>query len=70
MLTAYYSRGCDSRELFSGLKITEAPDFDTYRNEGTEKFCGYLKCNLAGRARSGGVGNGAGAFRDGAYPVQ
>lgn len=32
MLTAYYSRGCDSRELFSGLKIAEAPDFDTYRN--------------------------------------
>lgn len=32
MLTAYYSRGCDSRELFSGLKIAEDPDFETYRN--------------------------------------
>ena len=27
MLTAYYSKGCDSRELFSGLKIGKDPSF-------------------------------------------
>ena len=27
MLSAYYSRGCDSRELFQGFKIAEEPDF-------------------------------------------
>lgn len=32
MLTAYYSRGCDSRELFQGLKISEDKDFEKYLN--------------------------------------
>ena len=32
MLTAYYSRGCDSRKLFSRLEIFQSVDFDTYRN--------------------------------------
>lgn len=27
MLAAYYSCGCDSRELFSGLRIESDPDF-------------------------------------------
>ena len=27
MLAAYYSKGCDSREMFAGLKIAESPDF-------------------------------------------
>ena len=27
MLTAYYSRGCDSREIFSKFEISESPDF-------------------------------------------
>ena len=27
MLTAYYSKGCDSQDLFAGLKISEASDF-------------------------------------------
>ena len=27
MLTAYYSRGCDSRELFAGLEIAEDKNF-------------------------------------------
>ena len=31
MLTAYYSKGCDSQDLFAGLKISEASDF---KNEG------------------------------------
>lgn len=33
MLTAYYSRGCDSRELFQGLKISKDPDFEKYLNQ-------------------------------------
>ena len=33
MLTAYYSRGCDSGEMFSGLKINHAPDFKTHLNK-------------------------------------
>ena len=28
MLTAYYSRGCDSRELFRNLKISKAESFE------------------------------------------
>lgn len=32
MLTAYYSRGCDSRELFSGLRIEEDMSFETHLN--------------------------------------
>ncbi|MBR0410830.1 MAG: AAA family ATPase [Eubacterium sp.] len=32
MLAAYYSKGCDSRELFSGLKIAGEPDFDRKLN--------------------------------------
>jgi hypothetical protein len=30
MLTAYYSRGCDSREMFSELKIAKSAGFDKY----------------------------------------
>ena len=32
MLTAYYSRGCDSEEMFSELTIGQAPDFKTHLN--------------------------------------
>lgn len=32
MLTAYYSRGCDSRELFSGLRIEKDMSFETHLN--------------------------------------
>lgn len=32
MLAAYYSRGCDSRALFSGLEIENAPSFDGHLN--------------------------------------
>ena len=32
MLTAYYSRGCDSKEMFSRLKIAEAESFGKYLN--------------------------------------
>ena len=33
MLTAYYSRGCDSKEMFSQLKIAKADSFEKYLNK-------------------------------------
>ena len=33
MLCAYYSKGCDSRELFSPYKIASDPDFETKLNQ-------------------------------------
>lgn len=33
MLTAYYSSGCDSKELFQGLKIADDPEFGKYLNK-------------------------------------
>ena len=33
MLTAYYSRGCDSREMFSNLKISKADTFEKHLNK-------------------------------------
>lgn len=35
MLTAYYSKGCDSREIFSGLKIAGLPTFEDELNRNT-----------------------------------
>ena len=32
MLTAYYSRGCNSQKMFSELKIAESEDFKKYLN--------------------------------------
>ena len=32
MLTAYYSKGCDSRELFSGYMIEQEPSFEKHLN--------------------------------------
>ena len=33
MLVAYYSRGCDSKELFSGYKIAQHSDFEKHLNQ-------------------------------------
>ena len=33
MLTAYYSRGCDSLTLFQALQIGASPDFERYLNQ-------------------------------------
>lgn len=33
MLCAYYSKGCDSREMFSKLKISKAKNFEEYLNK-------------------------------------
>ena len=38
MLTAYYSKGCNSREIFSGLKIGELPTFENELNKNTVIF--------------------------------
>jgi len=32
MLTAYYSRGCDSKKMFQNLKISQNPDFEKHLN--------------------------------------
>ena len=32
MLTAYYSKGCESKELFHGLKISEDDNFEQHLN--------------------------------------
>ena len=33
MLTAYYSRGCNSREMFENLKISKADSFEKHLNK-------------------------------------
>ena len=33
LISAYYSKGCDTREVFSGMKIGQLPDFDRYLNK-------------------------------------
>lgn len=33
MLTAYYSRGCDSEKMFAGLEIGQNPDFKKHLNQ-------------------------------------
>ena len=33
MLSAYYSKGCDSREMFKNLKIAKDPSFEKYLNK-------------------------------------
>ena len=33
MLTAYYSRGCDSREMFENFNISKADSFEKYLNK-------------------------------------
>ncbi len=33
MLTAYYSKGCDSEEIFSGLDVSRADDFKKHLNK-------------------------------------
>ena len=33
MLAAYYSKGCDSEDMFSGLEISKSPDFKRHLNQ-------------------------------------
>jgi len=67
MLTAYYSRGCDSKAMFSGLTIGQAPDFKTHLNRydvihldiqwciepagGAEKVVSYITEKTVGELR-------------------
>lgn len=49
MLAAYYSKGCDSRELFEKLKISPDPDFEKHLNKyDVIKFDMQNFCNNAG----------------------
>lgn len=68
MLTAYYSRGCDSEEMFSNLKISRKPDFKKYLNRydvihfdmqwcmepagGAEKVVNFITKSILGELRS------------------
>ncbi|MBP5422436.1 MAG: AAA family ATPase [Paludibacteraceae bacterium] len=33
MISAYYSKGCDTREIFSRMKLGQVPDYDKYLNK-------------------------------------
>ena len=35
MIAAYYTKGCDSHEIFSDLEISKAPSFEEYINKYT-----------------------------------
>ena len=68
MLTAYYSRGCDSEKLFSGLEISNAEDFKKHLNQydvihldiqwciepagGPEKVVSFITKNTVNELRS------------------
>ena len=49
MLTAYYSRGCDSKEMFSKYKIAKADSFEKHLNKYNvihiNKYARIFKCN-------------------------
>ena len=42
MLAAYYSKGCNSEEMFSGLDISRESDFKTHLNKYDVIHLGYL----------------------------
>ena len=46
MLTAYYSRGCGSRELFSGKNITHKEDFEKHLNKYDVKHFDVQWCRM------------------------
>ncbi len=33
MISAYYSKGCDTRDIFSQMKVGQCPDYDKYLNK-------------------------------------
>ncbi|MBO4333061.1 MAG: AAA family ATPase [Paludibacteraceae bacterium] len=33
LISAYYSKGCDTRSIFSQMKIGQTPDYDKYLNK-------------------------------------
>jgi len=58
MIEAYYSRGCDSEELFSVLEISQSPDFKKHLNRynvihfDISGFLGFHKENLVNKLYS------------------
>jgi serine/threonine protein kinase len=55
MLTAYYSSGCDSRELFHELKIENNPSFETHLNQYNVIFLNMQEFLSATKTASGMV---------------
>ena len=51
MLTAYYSKGCDSREIFSKLKIAELPTFEDELNKNTVIYIDVQWVNSLAKGR-------------------
>ena len=51
MLTAYYSKGCDSREIFSGLKIAGLPTFEDELNKNTVIYIDVQWVNSLAKGR-------------------
>jgi hypothetical protein len=49
MLCAYYSKGCDSRELFKDLKISKADNYDQYLNK-----LNFIKIDVASEYQNAG----------------
>jgi hypothetical protein len=43
MLNAYYSKGCDSKALFSDLKIASSPDFEKHLNQHDVMYLDMMK---------------------------
>jgi hypothetical protein len=52
MLCAYYSKGCDSREMFKKLKISKAKNFEEYLNK-----LNFIKIDVAGAYQNANVKN-------------
>ena len=55
MIAAYYSKNCDSREIFSGLKIANDPSFEKYLNKFNViqlDINGLLSTSTTGRGNS------------------
>ena len=51
MLTAYYSKGCDSREIFSGLKIAGLSTFEDELNKNTVIYIDVQWVNSLAKGR-------------------
>jgi len=49
MLCAYYSKGCDSRELFKDLKISKADNYEQYLNK-----LNFIKIDVASEYQNAG----------------
>ena len=57
MLAAYYSCGCDSKDLFSNLKIAKTPDFESELNKNCVIALDIQKMRVDAKAQRKGVLN-------------